>query len=435
MLNKKVRNRIAILLSAALLIGLVVSSFAFAEDQNLNPDDFVRVGLYYGTTSKKSFTLKSSSGFNVYDENLNYLSHISDTTLTIKTGTKYHRNILMSAASDPDDRIISIDGRQYRDGCYIIENGGALRVINYVTLEHYVWGVVGREMSSSNPIEALKAQAVCARSFARTSGKHLSKEFDVCATTDCQVYGGVAAESDTVRQACRETEGQMIYYNGEIARAYYSAYSGGGYTMSAEDAWGAGVGYLHAVQDIYTPEYTWATTYLFSEIRDRLLSAGYDDPGTVKSIQVTSRNASGAVMGLEIVGTKGTRKVSSPYIMSVFNLKSLHFNMGKSDYIEIERTEKTPEETYVLSADGITVEKTDELYVTDGETIEKYPVKPYITYEFTDEFCDDGYAYMNGLGYGHGVGMSQRGAVIMARDYAATYDEILNYYYTDIEIR
>ncbi|MBR6025319.1 MAG: SpoIID/LytB domain-containing protein, partial [Firmicutes bacterium] len=354
-MNKKVLAAVSLII----VLILALSVYAGADDQSLNPDDYIRVGLYYGSTSKTSFSLSSDYGFDVYDENLNYIKHLDSKSLKISTGTEYNRKILMCAADDPDSRILNIAGKNYRDGCMIIENGGALRIINYVTLEHYAWGVVGREMSSSNPIEALKAQAVCARSFALTSTKHSGKEFNVCATTDCQVYGGVAAESPETIQACRETEGQMMYYNDNVVRAYYSAYSGASHTMSSYDAWGSESAYLQSINDIYTPEYTWATMYTMSEIRTRLLEAGYDDPGKVISIRVGSRNANGAVMSLIIDCSKTTITINASRIMSVFNLKSLYFNMFEGDWKEIQKTDKSPESMYVLSAEGTSLVSTE----------------------------------------------------------------------------
>ncbi|MBR5926466.1 MAG: SpoIID/LytB domain-containing protein, partial [Firmicutes bacterium] len=389
-MNKKVLAAVSLII----MLILALSVYAGADDQSLNPDDYIRVGLYYGSTSKTSFSLSSDYGFDVYDENLNYIKHLDSKSLKISTGTEYNRKILMCAADDPDSRILNIAGKNYRDGCMIIENGGALRIINYVTLEHYAWGVVGREMSSSNPIEALKAQAVCARSFALTSTKHSGKEFNVCATTDCQVYGGVAAESPETIQACRETEGQMMYYGDNVVRAYYSAYSGASHTMSALDAWGSESAYLQSVNDIYTPEYTWATMYTMSEIRTRLLEAGYDDPGKVISISVGSRNANGAVMSLIIDCSKTTITINASRIMSVFNLKSLYFNMSEGDWKEIQKTEKSPESMYVLSAEGTSLVSTEELYVFNGESISKFPVLRAAEYTFEDEVCSKD-AYLN----------------------------------------
>ncbi|MBR5756468.1 MAG: SpoIID/LytB domain-containing protein, partial [Firmicutes bacterium] len=183
-MNKKVLAAVSLII----MLILALSVYAGADDQSLNPDDYIRVGLYYGSTSKTSFSLSSDYGFDVYDENLNYIKHLDSKSLKISTGTEYNRKILMCAADDPDSRIVNIAGKNYRDGCMIIENGGALRIINYVTLEHYAWGVVGREMSSSNPIEALKAQAVASYTyFCRARNKNKGKkEYDFTANTKKQ---------------------------------------------------------------------------------------------------------------------------------------------------------------------------------------------------------------------------------------------------------
>ncbi len=118
---------------------------------------------------------------------------------------------------------------EYKDG---------VALTNIVTLEQYTLGVVPYEIGPNWPAEAQKAFAVAVRSFVLSHlGKHnKSYGFDVCNGVDCQVFRGVGGANDNVRQAVAATAGQVLVYNGTIARTFFSS-STGGTTVSAADAW------------------------------------------------------------------------------------------------------------------------------------------------------------------------------------------------------
>src|SRR5690606_6975039 len=109
---------------------------------------------------------------------------------------------------------INVDGKRFR-GCveFRRHNGGNITVVNSLPLQHYLYGVVPREVSPDWHTEVLKAQAVAARNFAVVNlNKHGDFGFDVCSGTDCQAYGGVDSECHITNNAVDETAGQMIYY-------------------------------------------------------------------------------------------------------------------------------------------------------------------------------------------------------------------------------
>ena len=139
---------------------------------------------------------------------------------------------------------IICDGKPYRGYIYLERReNGELLLINYVGTDDYVSSVLGKEMSYSWPIEALKAQAVCARNFVLCRGNvHKGYGFDVCATTHCQVYGGVESEHENTRRAVNETKGVLAKYNGQVVALYFFATSGGK-TESVENVWGRPYGY------------------------------------------------------------------------------------------------------------------------------------------------------------------------------------------------
>jgi stage II sporulation protein D len=103
-------------------------------------------------------------------------------------------------------------------------------------------------MSPSWPLEALKAQAVCARTYVMASRKHSG--FDVCTTECCQVYQGIGRANATTDMAVDQTAGQYMTYNGELCVAYYSS-SDGGATENSENVWNEAIGYLRGVVDPY----------------------------------------------------------------------------------------------------------------------------------------------------------------------------------------
>lgn len=114
-------------------------------------------------------------------------------------------------------------------------------MVNVLSMDDYLQGVIVQEMSPSWPLEALKAQTVCARSYAYgklQAGKHQSQGFDLCNTTDCQAYVGIANASDNSRRAVEETSGVYLWYNGRVAdQTAYSSHNGGA-SESAVNVWG-----------------------------------------------------------------------------------------------------------------------------------------------------------------------------------------------------
>ena len=168
--------------------------------------------------------------------------------------------------------------------------GGMINVINVVDLEDYVKGVITYEMSSSWPQEALKAQAICARTFAVYQTKHNSRNFDVCASTDCQVYRGTSASTSASDAAVEATAGLLLYYGGELVEPYYYS-SNGGASENSENVWTAALPYLRGKADPYEasitiPNYSYEKTYTADELTSLLQKKGYDI-GTVASVKPT----------------------------------------------------------------------------------------------------------------------------------------------------
>lgn len=136
--------------------------------------------------------------------------------------------------------------RAWYRGDFVINNmGGTATLINDVELEEYLKGVVPAEMPSKWNAEALKAQAIAARSYAvatRNAGKHASKGFDLVATTADQAYGGASAEKETTSQAVEDTKGIVLVQSNKVIPTYYHASSGG-----KTKVWNSGSSFLQSV--------------------------------------------------------------------------------------------------------------------------------------------------------------------------------------------
>ena len=176
-----------------------------------------------------------------------------------------------------------------------------MNIINYLNVESYVYGVIYAEMGNKYPLEALKAQAVCARSYVVNSKSRFKEEgFDVCTTSACQSYKGVAGEYPVTNQSVDETKGEILYYNNSPIVGYYFANSGG-HTLNSEDVWYERAPYLRAVQDEFSPEYKWTYKVNRNELGRKL------GIGTVTTINIKEKTAYGSVNTIEFVGSNATQ--------------------------------------------------------------------------------------------------------------------------------
>ena len=213
--------------------------------------------------------------------------------------------------------------RRYRGSIQVDANGGRLRAINFVGLEPYLYGVVPSEMPFGWAPEALKAQAVVARSYALATRK--SGAFDLYPDTRSQMYLGLDHEKPSTNAAVDATAGKVLLYDGAVAKTYFFSTSGGR-TASSEDVWGTSIPYLVSVADPYdsiSPYHTWGP-YAFSGTKlGRLLHAG----GVVYDVQ-TALNSSGRVSTLTVLTTRGDQSFDGSPLRRLLGLRSTWFSVG-----------------------------------------------------------------------------------------------------------
>ena len=214
------------IISVILAIAVLVTMLVTVAKAQLNIPEYIRVGLFYNTTAK---TVVAISGENVA-VTCEGAEPVYGTDFSISITEQgfyvndvlYQTNILEFKA---ENEIINIDSKPYRGYVRLISNGNSFNVINVVKLEEYLYGVLPLEMATGWPMEALKAQAVCARTYAaKDVGRFEQYGFDVTDTTLSQVYGGMKVEKEDTTRAVDETRGLIATYNGKIAETYYFCY-------------------------------------------------------------------------------------------------------------------------------------------------------------------------------------------------------------------
>lgn len=298
--------------------------------------------------------------------------------------------------------------RQYRGLIELIPNPEGLTIVNLVNLEEYLYAVVASEMPASWPVEALKVQAVAARTYTQFNlGKHKSQGFDLCDTVHCTAYNGIAWESKKTRQAVKETLGEILTYEDRPINAVYSANSGG-HTEDAKDVWGFDLPYLKAVstlKDHYAqvfplepadlkdwlrkhpeaysadPQFAKKIHYRWQRKVDRDFIEDRLNIGRLKELKVLGRGKGGSVISILAIGDSGEVELKHSLRSKLGGLRSNCFFL-RPEY-------------------------------EDGQLT--------------------GYLFYGG-GWGHSAGMDQVAAAGMAKA-GIEYAEILKFFYTGIELQ
>ena len=270
---------------------------------------------------------------------------------------------------------VLVNGKGYRGVVEITPAEKGVQVVNELPLEDYLIGLINCEISSQWPMEAVKAQAVIARSYAvfqRDSRK--GAPYHLESSVLDQVYEGCDIEDSRAARGVKETAGEVLTFGGSVIQAFYHS-NCGGHTESSENVWGYKFPYLNGVACRYclnVNPYKWEQKIPLKKVEAQLKSAGFSIPG-LKDIRQVSRNRSGRVTALLLYGSRG--KISVP---AVAFRKALGYSVIKSTNFDLR--------------------------VNDDEVL------------FT------------GNGNGHGVGLCQWGAKQRAAD-GFDYREILSYYY------
>jgi len=306
-----------------------------------------------------------------------------DTVFSVRDGFLIVDNLPAGQAvrlKADSEQNIKVNGLSYRGDVWVRAVDGQIFVVNSLDLEEYLYGVIPREISPSWPEQALKTQAVAARTYAlyhMIKRKH--EMYDVFSTTSSQVYGGKVSEHPSAISAVDKTKGEVLTCNGRLILALYHANSGGR-TEQMGNVWQGGFTYLKSVEDDFSikrPGYSWDKKLDKTVIENCLKNYGLDISSIVNIVPV-ERAESGRIKKLEIIQDNKSFFLSGNSFRLMVNPAKI-----KSSNFEVKKEK--------------------------------------------EKFC------FLGTGYGHGVGMSQWGVNSMAKK-GYDYRQILKFYYPEAVI-
>lgn len=366
-------------------------------------------------------------------------------------------------------------GYKYRGGFqYQRRTGGNLTVVNVLPLEDYINGVVCYEMGRDWPLEAIKAQAVCARTYVlKNLGKHESNGFDICPSDSCQVYHGMGSDrpdygpSATSMQAVADTAGMVIKYSGKLAEVFYVS-SFGGASEDAKNVWGTDTvneyPYLRGVEDPYEADLDavnamspWTVTYTAAQLTRQLQSQGMGTGTSVSGLELTYSKL-GNVLQVVVHWANGqSNTIGVDKIRSRFGVRSIRFTVNGTGtggtvapdtsgnrgeiYINGSAVSGGLDGKYVISGSGAVSQAGEKPYAIAGtgsvsaiETGGGSNNNTTATQPGSGTVTVSGSTYtFNGGGWGHQVGMSQYGANAMARR-GFTAGEIIKFYFPGVQV-
>lgn len=313
----------------------------------------------------------------------------------------------------------------YREGMEFTLSGTTIKTVNVIQVENYLKSVVPAESYPSWGKEALKAQAVAARSYVMEALSRIGNS-EVTDTTAFQKYNGMKEASSTT-VAVNETKGMVLSYGGKTISALFSS-TNGGYSELSSNVWnGDNPPYYASRPDPYdakVPDYkNWTVSYSADQVQQMLQKYGIN-VGSIKDLQILSTFPSGRIQDLAIIGSWNVSHLGKNAARSYFGLKSALYKVTNNQKVYILNGTGTKQEgiiqgNYVASS-TITKQSTGELVVlASNGTTKTIPATP--TFTFT------------GSGFGHGIGMSQFGAMQMANE-GKTYIEILTFYYPNASL-
>lgn len=395
-------------------------------------------------------------------------------------------NLALSASSANGKYYLGApDGYSY-DGVFAFSRySEGICAVNVIPLETYIEGVLPYEISSSWNIETQKAFACAVRSYTLANlGKHKNQYgFDLCNTTDCQVYRGVKGVNNTVKNAVNSTRNMVLTYDGKIVSAYYSS-STGGSTASAYDVWGGtSFPYLSGVPTPWErydshPGGSWTVEISGEELYSTLNSKGYSGlKGRISDVKINNfASNSTYVKTITFTDVYGNSisigKCDKVRLALSKHLKSANFVVAKGGQkVDIINYTSDTDFSYAKNTKGINVltfmgnkvlpkgstfhlltstgtsSHTDygDLRIISSEglsplTASDYSALPDIAASsfkttkktVTAQGSSSNFVFI-GRGYGHGVGMSQYGAKDLG-DIGYSYDAIVAAYFPKIEL-
>jgi stage II sporulation protein D len=363
-----------------LLTGLLLGSLQFVGAHNESdaamPVETIRVAILKNAAS----VTVEGDGIIAIRENGSAVAFTTPVVVkpgrnaVIVDGTSYRRLTFAGSSA------VYVNGKPYRGAVEASSAEKGVLVVNELPLEDYLVGLINCEISSAWPMEAVKAQAVIARTYALNRKQSRSASvYHLESSIIDQVYDGCEIEDNRARRGVSDTAGEVLSYRGDIIQAFYHS-NCGGRTEASEHVWGKPLPYLAGVDCRYcltTPSSVWDVKIALPELEDRLKAAGYKVSG-IMDIRAGSRNSRGRLSTVQVVALRGEATLTGDQFR-----KAVGYTVIKSTNFSVK--------------------------------------------------VENGQAGFSGLGNGHGVGLCQWGAKQRALD-GFGYNEILSYYYPGTDL-
>ena len=344
-----------------------------------------------------------------------------------------------------DRRGIWVGQKRYAGKLKILIRDNDIMVVNVLGIEKYLGSVVGSEMPSKWPLEALKAQAIASRTYAlKQKGNPL---YDIDSTNKNQVYIGLEAGTYKTKKAVKSTRSLVLTYENKLINSLFHS-SSAGMTENSHDVWKNKFPYLSSVKDFdkNNPKLQWNKQFTQSQLQKI-----FPITGGIKKIEILNVTNTGRIKNVRIHGDYGTDQISGVDIRKRMNLKS---TLVRFKFIEDNETKADKENPKLLEDVPITyiVKIGDNLFdiayrhnvnfqeivvlnniknpsIIEVNQILLIPRTPVNEVNTTEKIL-----VVSGYGSGHGVGMSQWGAKYMAKK-GAKAEEILKHFYRGVKIK
>lgn len=432
------RTVITFILAVILVFPPILSNVAEANITS-EPQIAVRLSNFLGNQEAVTFAVTGeyliSADNRALEQNVNFTVRIENAEIVLFSGSERlarGETLTVRPVRYSQNSFITIRGPNVTldylgEITFTIENGRFIRPINRLLLEDYLLGVVPREMPASWPLEALKAQAVAARTYALRRRNQVIGD-----TQQFQVYGGFPREPITSRtsRAVAETRGQVLFFNNALAETLYSS-SNGGMTESGVNAWGGKQHpYLLSQEDPFDPRRSWCVSLYRQQID--LSNRDLTDPGlwwsgvSERDERITNRLKAWLARNVNCFVDMELKIVSIPNLQVAEERNSSGRSRRWSVTLEI--MSRRADGTFVMENGNVKITRSvhsDIPIATLRAILGTMQAKSLLIdnlYEY------DTHYRLTGRGFGHGVGMSQYGARMRA--YAGhSFAEILNFYY------
>ena len=351
--------------------------------------------------------------------------------------------------SSSDRRGIWVGQKRYGGKLNIFIRDNHIFVVNVLGIEKYLGSVVGSEMPAKWPLEALKAQAIASRTYAlKQKGNPL---YDIDSTNMNQVYIGLEAGTNKTKKAVKSTRSLVLTYKNKLINALFHS-SSAGMTENSQDVWKNKYPYLSSVKDFdkNNPKLRW--NQKFSQSKLQKLFPGI---GRINKIEILNVTSTGRVKNVRIHGDFGTDQISGVDIRKRMNLKS---TLVRFKFIEDNKAISSDENPKLLTANSLENDSLTHI-VRVGDTLiviaDQYDVsvealvalnnikdsslinigqRLLVPKNSTNSLSSGKILVVSGYGAGHGVGMSQWGAMYMANK-GEKANDILKHFYKGVEIK